>query len=194
MQPWKTVIVFSRVRLAMPPVRVDLGSGPPLDSLGREVLERDLAEVRQDVVAEDRVVVADRGRLALAVLVDVAQVLRAGVGDSRAGADHAGQRAGGGLDEQAAEPGLGGALGPVARRRTTARGPGRSDRLLHLAAVGQAVLGSPGRAGACPRSGRRARRSAAPRSSPEIGRERQGFGPLGSPTFGTHSGHDVRAG
>ena len=41
------------------PVRVDLGGRPALDSLGGEVLERDLAEVRQDVVAEDRVVVAE---------------------------------------------------------------------------------------------------------------------------------------
>jgi hypothetical protein len=55
--------------------------------------------VCEDVVAEDRVVVAERGGLSLAVLLDVAEVLGAGVGDRRAGADHAGQAPGGCFDE-----------------------------------------------------------------------------------------------
>jgi hypothetical protein len=41
-----------------PAVEIDLDRRPPLDALGGEVLERDVAEVRQDVVAEDRAVVA----------------------------------------------------------------------------------------------------------------------------------------
>ena len=75
-----------------PAVRVDLDSRPALDALGGEILERDVAEVRQDVVAEDRLVVAERGRLPLPALLDVAQVLGARVCDRGAGAHHARQR------------------------------------------------------------------------------------------------------
>jgi hypothetical protein len=90
-----------------PAARVDLDCRPALHELGSQILERDVAEVRQDVVAEDRDVVAERGRLALAVLLDVAQVLGASVSHRRAGADHAGLRSGRGFGEHAAEPCLG---------------------------------------------------------------------------------------
>lgn len=53
-----------------PAVRVDLDSRPALDALGRQLLEGDVAEVSQDVVAEVRLVVAERGWLPLPVLLD----------------------------------------------------------------------------------------------------------------------------
>jgi hypothetical protein len=106
-------------------VQVDPVGGPALDAIGRQVLKVDGAEVREDVVAEDRVVVAERGGLPLAVLLDVAEVFVAGVADRGSGADHAGERSGGGFDGRLAEPGLGRALGEVASRRAAAVGPGR---------------------------------------------------------------------
>jgi hypothetical protein len=133
------------MRIAEPAVGIDVNGRPALDALGRQLFERDVAEVRQDVVAEGRGVVAERGWLPLAVLLDVAQVLGAGVGDGGAGAHHARQRSGGRLGEDAAEPRFGGALRPITRGRATSRGPRRPDRPLHLAAVGQPVLGSPDR-------------------------------------------------
>src|SRR5690242_7925057 len=119
---------------------------PTFDSFGREVLEADVGEMREDVVAEDRVVIAERRRLSLAVSLDVAEVLGAGVRDRRSRADQPGQRAGGGPGERSAEPGLGDAPGPIARGRTTTSCPSRAERLLDLAAVRQAVLRSPDRA------------------------------------------------
>src|SRR3954451_8699057 len=89
-----------------PAVWVYLVGRPALDSVRGEVLEVDRAEVWEDVVAEDRVVVAECGWLALTVLLDVAEVLSARVGDGRAGADRPGQDAGGCLDEGLAEPGF----------------------------------------------------------------------------------------
>jgi hypothetical protein len=145
MTPWKTVIVLLSRAISELAVGIDLDRRPTLDPLGGEVLESDVAEVRQDVVAEDRLVVAERGWLPLPVLLDVAQVFGAGIGDRRARADNARQRSGRRLGEDPAQPGLGRALGEVAGRRATARGPRRADRLLHLAAVGQSVLGAPDR-------------------------------------------------
>jgi hypothetical protein len=48
-----------------PAIRVDLVCGPTLDALGSQVLEANLGQVREDVVAEDRVVVAQRRGLAV---------------------------------------------------------------------------------------------------------------------------------
>jgi hypothetical protein len=41
-------------------LRIDLVGCPLLHSVGGQIVQLDLAEVRQDVVAEDRVVVAER--------------------------------------------------------------------------------------------------------------------------------------
>jgi hypothetical protein len=62
------------------------------------------------------VIVAQRGRLALAVSLELAEVLSEGFVDRDAGADHPGKTALGRLDEDAAEPGLGSALCEVAGR------------------------------------------------------------------------------
>jgi hypothetical protein len=128
-----------------PAVGIDLDRRPTLDALGGEILESDVAEVRQNVVAEDRLVVAERGWLPLPVLLDVVQVLGTSVCDRGAGAHHAWQRSGGRLGENRAEPGLGRALREGTGGWSTARGPRGPDRLLHLAAVGQPVLGAPDR-------------------------------------------------
>jgi hypothetical protein len=74
---------------------IDLVRRPALDSVWRQILETHIAEMRQDVVAEDRVVVAQRRRLPLAILLDVAEVLATGVRDGHARANHARQGAGG---------------------------------------------------------------------------------------------------
>ena len=126
-------------------VWVYLLGGPAFDSVRSEVFETDGAEVWKHVVTEDGVVVAQRGGLALAVLLDVAEVFVAGVGNRGAGADHPRQGAGGGFDQCLPQPGFGGALGEVAGCWPAAGRPGRTERLLYLAAVGQAVLGSPDR-------------------------------------------------
>ena len=117
--------------------------GPALDALGRDVLEAARPEGGEQVGVDDRVVVAHGRRLARAVVLDPAQVLGSGVGERRAGADHARQRAAARLVEDVAQPRLGGALRVVARRRAPARRPRRADPLLDLAAVGQPVLRVP---------------------------------------------------
>jgi hypothetical protein len=90
-------------------------------------------------------------RLAAPVVLGVAQVLGRGVGERRAGADHAGQGAPPCGVERLPQPVLSEPLGEVAGGRTAAFGPGRSELLLHLSAVGQPVFrvttSAPARAG-----------------------------------------------
>jgi hypothetical protein len=78
--------------------------GPALDSLGCDVLEAHRPEGGEEVGVDDRLVVAHRGGLPGAVVLDPAQVLRRGVGEGNAGADHAGQRAAARLVEEVAQP------------------------------------------------------------------------------------------
>src|SRR5262249_37949019 len=86
---------------------------------------------------------AERRRLAVEVVLDVAQVLGARIGEGHAGADHARQHASAGLVRRLAQPCLGAALREVAGPRATALRPDGTDRLLDLAPGGQAVLRSP---------------------------------------------------
>jgi hypothetical protein len=96
--------------------REDLDLGPvahhqarleDLDVLGREILDLHLAERGEDVGPEDRVVVAERGRLPLLVAPEPLHVLVAGLGDRLAALDHAGQGPEARLVEDVAEPVLG---------------------------------------------------------------------------------------
>ena len=77
-----------------------------------------------------RAVVAQRRRLAAAVVLGVAQELGGSVGERGAGADHARERAAARLVEVVAQPVLGQTLGEVAGGRPAALGPGRADLLL----------------------------------------------------------------
>jgi hypothetical protein len=119
---------------------------PPLHLVGREVLEEHGAESWADVVAEHRVVVAERGGRPLAVSLEVAEVFVERLVDRDARSDHSGKAAFSSLDEDLAKPRLCRALREVAGRWAATVSPGWADRLLDLAAVGQAVLGSPDRA------------------------------------------------
>jgi hypothetical protein len=58
-------------------------------------------------------------------VLDVAQVLGCGVGERRAGPDHAAQAAAARLVEDITQPDLGQALGELADRRPPALSPGR---------------------------------------------------------------------
>ncbi len=114
-----------------------------LDRADADVLEPGLPERWQEVDADDRAVVLDRGGLAAAVLGDVAEVLGAGVGERRTAADQPRERAPAGLVECRAEPVLGEPLGEVAGRRPTAPGPNGTEPPLHLPPVRQPVLRVP---------------------------------------------------
>ena len=119
---------------------------PALDELGRDVLQAPVAELRLQVGADDRPRVAQRARLALAVVLEEAQVLGAGIGERRAGAHGAGQRAGTRPDEHRVKPLLRQPPRVEAGRRTPATGPRRADLAVHLAPVAEAVLRPPDRA------------------------------------------------
>jgi hypothetical protein len=122
---------------------------PCLDVLGRDVLDPPRPERRQQVRARDRVVRRHGRRLAPTVVLDVAQELGRRVGERRPGPDEPRQRPPARLGERVLEPGLGLALGQMAGRRPPALGPRRSELLLDLASVRQAVLRVPdGSAGA----------------------------------------------
>src|SRR3954453_12709571 len=69
MTPRRTVRIFSFRAVVHPPTDGHT-RGPPLDALGRDVLEALVAEGREEVRLEDRVVVPHRGRLGGAVLLD----------------------------------------------------------------------------------------------------------------------------
>lgn len=84
------------------------------------------AEGRQEHRANDPAVALHRRRLALAVVLDVAQELRGGVGERRARADEARQGAAPRLLERFAQPVLGEALGEVAGGRTAPARPRRA--------------------------------------------------------------------
>ena len=118
---------------------------PALDELRRDVLQAPSAERRQQVVAHDRPRIADGARLALAVVLEEAQVLGAGVVERRAGAHGPGQRARARPDEHGVEPLLREATGVEAGRRPAASRPRRPDLAVHLAPVAEAVLGPPDR-------------------------------------------------
>src|SRR4051794_26307191 len=120
MTPWKTVIVFSRVRLA----RRRSGS---ISSAAQRSTRSGVRSSRATSL-----VVAQRRRLALAVLFDVAEVLGTGVGDGPARAHHARQRPSCRFGEGSTQPRLGGALREIARRWSTARRPRRTERLFDL--------------------------------------------------------------
>ena len=121
------------------------GRDPALDVARRDRLDGRRRERRQEVRVDRRAVAVDGRRLAAAVVLDVAQVLRGGVGERRTGAQHPGQCAAARLVEHVAQPGLGSPLGQVAMRRPAALGPRRPDLALDLAAVGEAVLRVPDR-------------------------------------------------
>ena len=118
---------------------------PGLDHRRRDVLDALGAEPRHQVRLDDRAVVAQRRRLAVALVGGVAQELRGRIGERRARSDHPRQRAAARLVEHVAQPRLRQPLGHVARRRAAALGPRRPDLALHLAPVGQAVLRVPDR-------------------------------------------------
>jgi hypothetical protein len=67
------------------------GSDPFLDVLGGQVFHRHVAERRQQVGLDHGLVAANGRRLAAAVLLGVAQVLRRSVGERRAGAHQPGK-------------------------------------------------------------------------------------------------------
>src|SRR3954453_4909640 len=52
MTPWNTVIVFFACAIGEASIRIDVVRRPPLDALSRQILERHIAQVRDDVVAE----------------------------------------------------------------------------------------------------------------------------------------------
>jgi hypothetical protein len=66
---------------------------PVLDHVGREVLDRQVAEGRHEVRLDDRAVVAQRRRLQAPVGLLVGEVVRAGGGEAHASLRHSGQRA-----------------------------------------------------------------------------------------------------
>ena len=118
---------------------------PDLDLLGRDRLELSVAECRQQVRPQRRLVVDQRRRLALAVLSDEAQPLLGGLGELDAAPDHAGQRAASSRVQDVFQPSLGLAPREVAGGRPTAFRPGRADLLLDLPPVRQPVLRVPDR-------------------------------------------------
>jgi hypothetical protein len=118
------VRIFSFVRLFIRPSTVKPGA------LGRDVLEALIAEGGKQVRVDDRLVVAHRRWLAGSVVLDPSQVLGRGVGERRASAHHARQRAAARLVEQIVQPRLGGALREVAGRRAATGRPRGPDPLL----------------------------------------------------------------
>ena len=128
--------------------------------VGRDVLELQLAERRQQVVADHRVVVAQRRRLALAVDLDVAQVLRGCVGERRAGPDDPGSLPARPASRASRSHASARALREVAGR---AAGRARSTPARSCAGPGGRPAGgtSPARPpGACRRPGKRVLRPA----------------------------------
>ena len=130
-----------------PAVRVDLVRRPALDALGREVLEQD----RRRGAGGRGCGRSSRSRAASTACAGGPARCSGGTRrrrrrPSRRCGPCPGSVPAAASASDAAQPGLGGALREVARRRTASRGPGRAERLLDLAAVGQAVLRSPDRA------------------------------------------------
>ncbi len=133
-------------QLVLRPVREAVQRPPPrLDLLDRDRLERPVAERRQQVRVQRRAVVAERRRLALAVLGDEAQPLLSRLRKGRTARSHARQRPLPCLTQDVLQPRLSGALGEVAGGRAASLRPGRPDLLLDLPTVGQPVLRVPDR-------------------------------------------------
>lgn len=86
--------VQDREQLDLGPVAHPQGALPRLDALRGHVLEPQRAEGRQQVRPDDRAVVAERRRLAVQIVLDVPQVLVAGIGEGDAGTHHSRQDAG----------------------------------------------------------------------------------------------------
>ncbi len=109
---------------------------PALDVVRRDVLESAVAERREEVAAHTAAVVAQRRRLADAILLGVPQPFGRGVGEGRARAKGARQRTRLRLTQDLAQPRLRGALRERAVGRPAAAAPRRADPLLHLATSG----------------------------------------------------------
>jgi hypothetical protein len=89
---------------------------PALDHGRRYRLERPPAGGWQELRTDERAVTGDCGRLALTVVLDVAQPLGRGVGEGGAGLNLPWQRPPPRVIQQFAQPGLGSALREVAGR------------------------------------------------------------------------------
>jgi len=111
----------------------------------RDVLDRDVAEDRQQVRAQDRAVVAQRRGPALVLVAQPLQVLLAGLGEGHPRAHHARQRPRARLAEDVAQPLLGRPARQRALRRVAATELRGADALLDLPAVCQAVRRVPDR-------------------------------------------------
>jgi hypothetical protein len=106
------------------------------------------------VDADSGAVVVEGGALPSAVCVLPAKPLPRGLGEGRAGTDHAGKGAGAGLGQQLVEDGLSATAREVASGGPAASGPRGPKPALDLAAVGQAELHVPlGSAGALDEEG-----------------------------------------
>jgi hypothetical protein len=147
---------------------------PALDFLRGDLLDAHRAKGGHEVGGDDRAVLGQRRGLDRAIVLDVPQELRGGVGERRAGLHEAGQRPASRLFEHVAQPGFRGALRVVARRWAPALGPRRPDALLDLPAVRQPVLRVPGGpAGAVAPEDMACRGfepAHAPKTTPELGR------------------------
>src|SRR5439155_16665271 len=114
---------------------------PPFDHRRRDALERLIAERREKRRANDDAVALDGGRLALAVVLDVAQPLGGRIRERRPRAHHSRQRSAPSLVERVAQPVLRQALGlPVAIAAGAAM-PGCSRTTMPLA---MGLRGMPG--------------------------------------------------
>ena len=103
--------------------RVRHRPAPLLDHRSRHGLKRELAECRQWLRADDRLVAGDRRRLASAIVFDVPQPLRCSIGECRSGAHHPRQRPAARVVKDGPEPDLGGPLGEVPAQRPAPLGP-----------------------------------------------------------------------
>jgi hypothetical protein len=137
--------VEHREELDLGPVARSERALPGLDPIRGHVLKAQRPERGQQVRANHRPVIAERRRLAVQVVLDVAEVLGAGAREGHTGTNHSGQHAGTRLVEHLAQPRLSAALREVSRARSAPLGPDRSDRLMDLAPIGQPILGSPHR-------------------------------------------------
>ncbi|HEY6886746.1 MAG TPA: hypothetical protein VI300_03170 [Solirubrobacter sp.] len=119
---------------------------PRLDLVSGDVLKPKRAERGQQVRPNHRPVIGERRRLAVEVVLDVAQVLAGRVGERHARPHHPRQDAGPRLLENLSQPRLRGSFREVAGARSAALRPCRTDGFVDLAPVRQSVLRPPDRA------------------------------------------------